>query len=344
MTQRQAPRSGIIRRSRAALAEFLSTERSGGLVLFAFVLVALVWANLGGSYAAFWERSLDLGFASKDLRHWVNDGLMAIFFFVVGLEIKRELVTGELRDRRVAAMPLIGAIGGMALPALAYFALNASGAGVRGWAIPMATDIAFVVGVVALLGPRVPDGLKVFLLALAIIDDIGAIAVIAIFYSGGIHPTVVAVAIGLLVPARPIGDRSILEDIERKLHPISSYLVIPLFGLANAGVALTASSLGAAFRSRVVLGIVAGLLVGKTVGIFVATRLGELAGAGRRPSGVRWTQMAGASALCGIGFTVSLFIARLAFDDTELIDQATIGVLIGSVCSATLGAVILRRR
>src|SRR5688500_5523364 len=163
---------------------FLEVESSGGVVLIVAAAIALVWANSpwSGSYADVFHTVVGLEIGSfelrEDLRHWVNDGLMAIFFFVVGLEIKRELVAGELQDRRVAAMPLIGAIGGMALPALAYFALNVSGAGARGWAIPMATDIAFVVGVVALLGPRVPDGLKVFLLALAIIDDIGAIAVI----------------------------------------------------------------------------------------------------------------------------------------------------------------------
>ena len=361
----------ILERSRATLAAFLATEASGGVVLLIAVAAAMVWANTSGSYETFWHEP----------RHWINDGLMTLFFFVVGLEIKRELVVGELRDRRVASLPLVAAIGGMVLPAVIYLALNAGGAGMRGWAIPMATDIAFVVGALSLLGDRVPDGLKVFLLALAIIDDVGAVFVIAVAYStgvdiewlavagatialivvlrrtafppllayaiggtvlwvcalrAGIHPTLAGVALGLLC------DRTLLESLEARLHPMSSYVVVPLFGLANAGVVITGGALGDAIRSPIVGGIVAGLVAGKTIGVLAATRFGQATGVGRRASGVSWRHVAGGSALSGIGFTISLLIADLAFTDAAVVDLAKIGVLIGSVASATIGIAILR--
>jgi NhaA family Na+:H+ antiporter len=311
-------------RSRTALAAFLSTETAGGTFLLVATVAALVWANVSGTYDAFWP----------DLRHWVNDWLMTVFFFVVGLEIKRELVVGELRERRVASLPLVAAAGGMIAPALIYLALNAGTPTVRGWAIPMATDIAFVIGALSLLGPRIPHGLRVFLLALAIADDIGAIVVIALFYAGGIHPTLVAVAAAFLVPRR------FIEGAERLLHPVSSYVVVPVFALANAGITLRADSFGA---SRVFWGVAVGLVVGKAAGIFGAVRLAVASNVGRLPAGVTARHIAGGAALSGIGFTVSLFITGLAFDSAQLIDEAKLGVLVGSIVSASIGATILRR-
>ena len=331
----------IIRRSGTALRVFLETESAGGYALLTAVVIALAWSNLAGGYRDFWAQVVGIAGIEKDLQHWINDGLMTVFFFVVGLEIKREVIAGELRDRRIASLPFLAAIGGMAVPAMIYLAINPSGQGMRGWAIPMATDIAFVVGGLVLLGSRVPDGLRVFLLALAIIDDIGAIAVIAIFYAGGVHPTIIGVVLGFLVPVRPLAGREIHEWIQRVLHPVSSFVVVPIFALANAGVVLSGSMIKDAFASRVVLGIIAGLVIGKTVGIFGASVLGERLRIGRRPSGVRWRHMLGASALAGIGFTVSLFIAGLAFDDPRTVDQARIGVLAGSTLGAVIGSTVL---
>jgi Na+:H+ antiporter, NhaA family len=410
----------VARRLAVPLREFLDTEVAGGLVLLAATTVALVWANSpwSSAYAALWETELAFEVGqwtlALDLRHWVNDGLMALFFFVVGLEIKRELAVGELRSARSAALPVIAALGGMVLPALVFLAVNVGGDGARGWGIPMATDIAFALGVLALFGSRVPAGLKVLLLSVAIVDDIGAIVVIAAFYSGGlawaplaaavgllaviavlhrlgvvwwpvhvllgvgvwlatyasgVHATIAGVALGLLMPTRPLvrhlsvslGDGDIqpsapvvrwvkqhvqetispAERLEHTLHPWTSLAVVPLFALANAGVPLSRASLAAAVGSPVTAGVVLGLVVGKLVGITGAAWLAVRLGVGALPEGVSGRQVRAVAAVAGIGFTVSLFIASLAYLDPALADQARVGILAGSLLAAAIGAVLL---
>lgn len=376
---------------------FLNTESAGGLVLLAATILALVWANLplDGGYESFWttEMTVTVGDLEigEDLRHWVNDALMTIFFFVVGLEIKRELVAGELNDVRKAMLPAIAAVGGMVGPALIYLAFNAGRPGEAGWGIPMATDIAFAVGVMALLSKRVPPGLKVFLLSLAIVDDVGAILVIALFYSSGIqfawllgallllvaivvmrrlrvywvpayaivgalvwfatlesgvHATIAGVALALLTSARPTdpGGVSVAERLEHLLHPWSSFLIIPIFALANAGLVLSAGTIKDAMTSSVALGVIVGLVVGKIVGISAAAWVATRAGVARLPEGVTWRHIVGGAALAGIGFTVSLFIAGLAFSDPALIAESKIGILAGSVVAGLLGTAILSYR
>jgi NhaA family Na+:H+ antiporter len=403
--------------------DFLEIEASGGLVLIVAAVVAMVWANSPWqqSYTDVFHTVVGLEVGSfelrEDVRHWVNDGLMAVFFFVVGLEIKREWVGGELQDRRAAALPAIAALGGMVVPAAIYAAVNAGGPGSRGWGVPMATDIAFALGVVAVLGRRVPPALKVFLLTLAIVDDIGAIVVIAVFYSSsvsfgwlalaagivlavvvlrrgrvwyhpvyvvlgvalwlcvfesGVHATIAGVVMGLLTPARPflpeVETERIVDTLEhraelrsedvrrvsfmiaesvplterivRALHPWTSFVVVPVFALANAGIELTGDTLSGG--SSVALGVVLGLVVGKTVGIslfsWVACRLGLAS----LPSGAGWPHLVGVAALAGIGFTVSLFVAGLAFaPGSAEEDQAKVGILAASVLAAAIGAVVL---
>ncbi len=374
------------------IVRFLRTEAGSGVILLAATVAALVWANgpWAGSYSSLWTRELAIGPSGlhlrEDLRHWITDAAMVLFFFVVGLELSREISAGELRDPRKSALPVVAALGGMAAPALIFVALNGSGPSARGWAIPMATDIAFAVGVLALFGRRISDGLRIFLLSLAIVDDIGAIIVIAAFYSqavaiawlsvaflaiaaygalaqvvkrgrvllvcvavlvwyatlrSGIHPTICGVALGLLTPM-PHGGRSrAFPDIESRLHPVTSNIVVPVFALANAGVALHTDAAARAVRSSVFWGIVGGLVAGKLVGIWGPSVLAERWRLGRLPDGVRPAQLLGAAALGGIGFTVALFIAALAFDDPRLVDFAKLGVLAGSVTSAAIGAVVL---
>ncbi|HET9442865.1 MAG TPA: Na+/H+ antiporter NhaA, partial [Acidimicrobiales bacterium] len=380
------------RRRVTPVTEFLNTEAGGGVILLAATIVALAWANSpwSQSYADLWHTGVTVGRGSwaisEDLQHWVNDALMAIFFFLVGLEIKREVAAGELRDPRRASLPAFGAVGGMAAPALVYLLVAGEGAAAGGWGIPMATDIAFAVGVLALLGSKAPAGLKVFLLALAIIDDIGAIAVIAVFYSSGtsvawmaaaaatlaavlavrrlgltrpiayiplgaaawyctyragIHPTIAGVVLGVMTPAWPVGGRPVLEQLEHRLHPLSSYVVVPVFALANAGVALDGEALSRAGSSRVTWGIAAGLVVGKTVGITVAAVAARRLRIGRLPDGVDNLHLLGAGALGGIGFTVALFIASLAFDDAGLQAEAKVGILAGSLVSGLVGVTVL---
>ncbi len=311
---------------------------------------------------------------------------MTIFFFVVGLEIKRELVTGELRDRSRAALPAVAAVGGMVVPALLFVAVNVGGAGLDGWAIPMATDIAFAVGVLALLGSRVPSSLKVFLLTLAIVDDIGAIVVIALFYSSGIEPlwlggavvvvlavvtmsrlrvdrplayvvpavllwvclheagiepTLAGVALGLLTPALPRRGVPVLERLETWLHPLSGFVIVPIFALANAGVILSAEAIDHALASRVTIGIVVGLVVGKFVGILGASALALRFRIGRLPEGLDLRHVAGVATLGGIGFTVSLFITDLAFRGS-VTEDAKIGVLGASALAAVIGMAVVR--
>ena len=369
----------------------MSLEAASGVVLLLAALAALVWANTNtAGYASWWHHEITIGSGdlaiTESLVHWVNDALMTIFFFVVGLEIKRELVTGELRDRSRAALPALAAVGGMVVPALIYVALNVGGAGLDGWAIPMATDIAFTVGILALLGSRVPSRLKLFLLTLAIVDDIGAIIVIALFYSrrfeplwlgaaalcvlavvamsrlhvdralayvvpgallwlclyeAGIEPTLAGVVLGLLTPALPRRGVPVLERLESTLHPVSSFVIVPIFALANAGVVLTGDAIDHALGSRVAIGIVAGLVVGKFVGILGASSLAVRAGVGRLPEGLGLRHVAGVAVLGGIGFTVSLFITDLAFRG-QVIDDAKIGVLAASLLSAVIGIAVLR--
>lgn len=417
--------------------QFTRVEAGSGIVLLAAAVVALVWANsaAGDGYERLWERVLKIDFGpfhfEEDLRHLVNDGLMTIFFFVVGLEIKRELVVGELRDPRAAALPAIAALGGMILPALLYVALAAGtgGEAARGWGIPMATDIAFSIGVVALLGSRVPVGAKLFLLALAIVDDIGAIAVIAIFYTedlsfawlggaigaliviwaartagvrsmsfywpagivtwfllfeSGVHATLAGVVIGLMTPARPmysdeeyhrkatgildtyatdpesphgrdrvdhdarqlaaIASESIapLNRLEHALHPWSSFVIVPVFALANAGVRFGDTDLVEALTSPVALGVAVGLLVGKVVGISAFAAIAVRLGLGRLPRNATWNHVFGLAALAGIGFTVSLFVTGLAFTDPHLADLAKIGIFAGSGAAGLAGYLYLR--
>jgi Na+:H+ antiporter, NhaA family len=377
-----------------ALLEFLKTEGGGGVVLLVAGVVALVWANSPwqDAYHDLWHHEIGIGpagWALQDsLQHWINDALMALFFFVVGLEIKRELMYGELQEPRTAALPVIAAIGGMVVPVVLFWALAGSGEAARGWGIPMATDIAFAVGLLALLGRHAPRGLKVFVLTLAIVDDIGAILVIALFYAeqfelgwllggvaslalvvvarrsgvnhpvayipmavvawyctyrSGIHPTIAAVALGLLTPAGPVGGRPVLEDLEHRLHPWSSYFVIPVFALANAGVALNGDAIGEAAGSRLTWAVIAGLVAGKLTGIAGATFIGARTRLGQLPGGVGNVHIIGAGAVGGIGFTVSLFITGLAFSTEALQAQAKIGILVGSLMAALLGAAILRR-
>ena len=387
MARRSHVRIPVIGRALAPVgSDFVSVEALGGVLLLGATGVALLWANVAeASYTDVWARELTLGWGgvaiTEDWLHWVNDGLMTVFFFVVGLEIKRELVRGELRDPRTASLPALAAIGGMVVPALLYVAINTGGPGSRGWAIPMATDIAFAVVVLTVLGTRVPKPLKLFLLTLAIVDDIGAIVVIALFYSNGIvfewllgalavivfiicmqrlrvgnpivyvlpavalwvctlesgvHATIAGVVLGVLTPARPFGGRDVIENLEGRLHPWSSFLVIPLFALANVGLKLDPSAIEHALRSPIGWGIIVGLAVGKPVGIMLATALGVRLRLGRLPGALSFRDILGAGCVAGIGFTVSLFIAELSFTDALLSDAKT-GILAASLLSAGLG-------
>jgi NhaA family Na+:H+ antiporter len=417
-------------------AEFARRESASGLLLLACAIGALVWANSdwAETYARIWETPLTIGVGrfqiTESLLHWINDGLMAVFFFLVGLEIKREILVGELASARRAALPLAGAVGGMAVPALLYVAVNGSGPGAAGWGIPVATDIAFALGVLALLGSRIAVGLKVFLTALAIVDDIGAVLVIALFYTAevslgalafaagfllvllacnwsgvrhpapyavagvalwlaflesGVHATVAGVLLALTIPARTRIDareflarsrqalegfaragvagadvltsrahqeaileietaaeqaQAPLQKMEDKLHALVAFGIMPLFALANAGVALTggAQLIGA----PVTLGVVLGLVLGKPFGITLATWLAARAGVAERPSVLSWRMLHGAAWLGGIGFTMSLFIAGLAFDTQEQLTEAKIGILAASVLAGTVGWLVLR--
>ena len=402
------------------LTDFLHAEASGGVVLVIATVVALVWANSpwGDAYDDLWHTDISFTLGSYtlafDLKHWVNDALMTIFFFVVGLEIKRELVQGELRDPRRAALPAFAALGGMVVPALIYTIAIGGGSGGEGWGIPMATDIAMAVGLVALLGSRVHPSLKLFLLALAIVDDIGAIIVIAVFYSGsvdfvmlalaaaavvgmlvlrrlgvwwmpayvvlgvglwlamheaGVHATLAGVVCGLLAPTVPHVSRdlvdaddlldlssveaahrtvvqarstvSVVEWLEHKLHNWSSFVIVPVFALANAGVDLGGGVIGDAAGSRLTLAVILGLVIGKPVGITLASWLAVRLGVGRLPAGVAWRSLLGVASIAGIGFTVSLFVTELAFDEPLLGDEAKIGVLAASLASALLGSLLV---
>lgn len=377
------------------LREFLHAEASGGIALAAAAVAAVIWANspAADSYASFWGYKLTIGSGAfsvtEDLQHWVNDALMALFFFVVGLEIKRELITGELRDPRAASLPVIAAVGGVVLPAVIFLAFTRGTEAAAGWGIPMATDIAFAVGVLALLGSRVPPGAKLLLLTVAIVDDIIAITVIAIAYTetlslgwlagavagllavvalraagvaaiwpyvvvgllvwlatleSGVHATIAGVALGLLTPTGSVQGRNVLETLEHRLHPVSAYVVIPLFALANAGVALGGDALREAAGSSLTYGIAVGLLVGKTLGVTAAALITARLGLGVLPQGVGTRDVWGVAAMAGIGFTVSLFISELAYADPALTEVAKIGIFAGSLVSGLLGAALFLSR
>jgi NhaA family Na+:H+ antiporter len=384
------------------LQDFLRESTASGVLLLAAAVAALVWINspIGDSYERLWRTTLSVGSGSwgitEDLRHWVNDGLMALFFLVVGLEIKREFLTGELRDRRRAALPVIAAVGGMVLPALIYLALNAGGEGARGWGIAMPTDIAFTLGILALASRHAPTGLRSFVLTLAIVDDILTFAVIALFYPTDVDvaPLLVATAVGVTmfgltrahvrapilviglgvalwaalhasgVPAalaglvialltpdirfpRP-GDGSgevvsPLARVEHVLLPWTSFLILPLFALANAGVRLSSAAIADSLRSPVTVGIVVGRVVGKIVGIGLATLVAARIGVARLPAGIRSPHVLGVAAAAGIAFTVSLFVADLAFGHhAELVLEAKIGILVCGPVAGLLGYVVLR--
>lgn len=429
-----ARRSPFTRQVVLPAENFVHSETAGALFLLGAALLAMAWANSPWRDAYFNLRetyiTLKLGplTLTEDISHWINDALMTIFFFVVALEIKRELVHGELSSFQKAALPVAGALGGMIVPVGIFLAFNLGGNGSHGWGIPMATDIAFALGVVALLGDRIPFSVRVFLLAYAIVDDIGAILVIAIFYSGpvsfsalgvaagivalivivriagirstaiyvllgaalwlavfesGIHATIAGVILGLLTPAVSfIENREAADEIEEKLptlrtaikenhreraeailgeidvlsrqseapverlqrlvHPWSSFVILPLFALANAGVTFSPSLAHAALTSPVTLGIGSGLLFGKFIGLTAFAWIAARLGIGALPKGASWRHLLGTALLGGIGFTVSIFISDLAYDKDQLIAEAKIGILVTSLIAAALGWVFLR--
>jgi NhaA family Na+:H+ antiporter len=415
---------------------FLQTESSGGILLIFFTAIALLWANSAWSesYINLWETKVGLAWGDwsliKHLILWVNDGLMAIFFFLVGLEIKREVLVGELSSMRKASLPIFAAIGGMVFPALLFILLQSGEPGAEGWGIPMATDIAFSLGILSLLGKRVPLSMKIFLTAFAIVDDIGAVLVIAIFYSGeiympalyialglflvliafnffnirrktlymlvgvviwyfflksGLHPTIAGIMIAFTVPiTSKINARDFVEEVENglvvfkefeddpddhllsyeqlssaesvrsaaknvepplqklehTLHGFVAYFVLPVFALANAGVALAGA--GDALSSALTLNIALGLVIGKTVGIGLLSWLSVKIGLASLPTGTTWIQLLALALLGGVGFTMALFIANLAFTDPELLNEAKMGILIGSTIAGIGGFIVLR--
>tara|TARA_R110000850_G_scaffold30618_5_gene84091 strand:+ start:353 stop:1690 length:1338 start_codon:yes stop_codon:yes gene_type:complete len=411
------------------LGKFLHIEAASGIVLLVFALTALILANspFSEGFLAFWKTPVGFNagdyHVSHSLRHWINDGLMTIFFFVVGLEVKREMVMGELRSLRQATLPVAAAIGGMVLPAALYLLLQHSGPGVRGWGIPMATDIAFLVGCVALLGSGVPKQLRVMLLSIAIVDDIGAILVIAIgytdsinlfalgigvlgialitlatrmgvrsipiytllgitiwyaFHESGIHATLAGVILGLQTPARSwvsqgrlgqiieksgnlingerfktdaelrqllhtveIGSREAISPLlrlETMLHPWVGFFIMPVFAFANAGVVFTAD----AMTTSVAMSVMAGLVLGKPMGIVLFSWLAIKFAKAQLPEGVTWMMLTAGGFLAGIGFTMALFIADLALE-APILDQAKTGILLASGIAAVIGMVLLKR-
>jgi Na+:H+ antiporter, NhaA family len=417
----------------APLERFLHVEAASGIVLLVVALVALAWANSpwSSSYEGLWHTPVTVGVGShvftQTLHFWINDGLMAIFFFVVGLEIRREIYEGELADFKRAALPVAAAIGGMIAPALIYFSLNPGPETRSGWGVPMATDIAFAVGVLALLGKRVPPALRVLLLALAVIDDLGAIVVIAIFYSGGfawtgllvaavgvlgvlalqrlgvrkplaylvpgaalwigmfdagVHPTIAGVILGLMTPVRTWfgreefvveaheavhdfhasarsddnGVRGLMQPLRRlkhahrealppvvriqaALHPWVAFAIMPLFALANAGVSLQGLEMAATGSMTVMLGVMLGLVIGKPVGIFLASFATVKLGICALPRGVTWRGILLVGLVGGIGFTMAIFVAGLAFPGDGLLATAKLGVLLGSGLAGVIGLV-----
>ena len=432
-THRPAPGRFIPRPLVSPVQAFLGTEASGGIVLLVAAAVAIAVANspLRDNYRDLWHREMlidtDIIVVRASLLHWINDGLMALFFFLVGLEIKREVLFGELSSWRRASMPVFAAIGGMAVPALIYALVNGGGVGASGWGIPMATDIAFAVAVLALLGRKAPLSLRVFMLALAIADDVGAIAVIVVFYTdsvsivpliwaavalafvlgvrragvrsilayvpiglalwlaiyeSGIHATLAGIILAVLTPARPLyppealtasmetllrartdgstspeeqlrsgalrelerlvrDSESPLERLELALHGWVSYLILPVFAFANAGVQLSTDSIQAAAESEITWGVALGLVIGKPLGIFGATVIALRLGLGALPNRVDLLHILGAGLLAGIGFTVALFVTNLAFSTGELQNEAKVGIVAASLVAGLAGLALL---
>jgi Na+:H+ antiporter, NhaA family len=422
------------RPSHSSFQQFFKTEAAGGLILIACAAAALIVANspFADAYHALWTLPFGVDVAGHrlelTLHQWINDGLMAVFFFLVGLEIKREIVAGELASPRQAALPIAGAIGGMVVPAILYVIAAGGGPEARGWAVPMATDIAFALGALAILAPRAPGGLKVFLAALAIVDDMGAVLVIAVFYSAdimwsalgeagmvlialvalnrcrvralwpylllglvlwyfvhesGVHATIAGVLLAFTIPTRTrinaaefseearelldefdrteTGDLLVITSkgqqeavvsleraservmapllrIEHNLHAFTAFVVMPLFAFSNAGVTLAGASIGG-----VTLAVLVGLVIGKPLGITAAAALAVRLKLAALPQGVTWLSLHGCAWLGGIGFTMSLFIAALAFEGTPLLDSAKVGILAASLLAAVVAAVVLRR-
>lgn len=380
---------------RTEILSALRDETTGGFVLLIGAAGALLWANLGGdSYrsvadAAFGPAALHLDLSVAD---WTADGLLAVFFLVAGLELKREIVVGELSDRGAAILPVAAAASGVAAPALVYVAVNAAAGGdLGGWAVPTATDIAFALAVLAVIGSRLPTSLRAFLLTLAVVDDLLAITIIAIFFTpdlslmpllgaiallgiyallqrrrfgawwvyvpvglaawalvhdSGVHATVVGIALGLLTRVRrdPGEHESPAERLEHRLRPLSAMLCVPLFALFAAGVTVSVDSLRSMVTEPVAVGIVLGLLVGKTVGILGGTYLTARFTRAELSEDLAWSDVAGVAALAGIGFTVSLLICELAFDDPETTEVAKTAVLVGSLLAALVASAVLARR
>ena len=416
---------------------FIHSQVAGSVVLLVSTIAAMLWANSPWAETYFQLNHTKIGISigsqvlALSLQHWINDALMVVFFFVVGLEIKRELVAGHLSSARRAILPVAAALGGMIVPAVIYACFNIGGPGARGWGVPMATDIAFALGILALLGDRVPIGLKVFLTALAIADDLGAVLVIALVYTvdihwlalaaagfcllllglviragvrqplfylalaigvwlavfkSGIHATVAGVLMAMLVPIRPrlhpaeffarvsqglealrpaeLTASSVLANeaqldalvrlddaatdmrppgltLERFLHPVQALFILPLFAFVNAGVSLGAEALKT-LTHPVTLGVIAGLVLGKLVGVSLASWLAVRSGWAQLPEGVTWSQIVGASLLAGVGFTMSLFVDELAFVEEALRDAAKVGILVASLTAGALGYLVLR--
>ncbi|WP_211829323.1 Na+/H+ antiporter NhaA [Kistimonas asteriae] len=380
-----------------AIRRFLKHETSVGILLIVAATLAMIAANtpLNVYYDLLLSVPITVAVGSlaiaKPILLWINDGLMALFFLLIGLEVKREFLVGELSSRSQVILPAMAALGGMVIPALCYAALNYDDPiGIKGWAIPAATDIAFSLGVLALLGKRVPPSLKIFLLALAIIDDLGAIVIIALFYTtdlaiesivlasicltlliafnrcgvsklgpyivvgvimwacvlkSGVHATLAGVALAFTIPIQTRNEygRSLLIDLEHKLHGSVNYWILPIFAFANAGVGLSVAQ----FQSLLdpsPLGVIIGLFIGKQLGVFGFTWLTIKAGIAKLPTGTSWSHIYGMSILCGIGFTMSLFIGTLAFEETgpEYLIADRVGILVGSFISAIVGYIVLR--
>jgi NhaA family Na+:H+ antiporter len=419
------------------VSKFIHQEYTSGIVLFLSVVVAIIWVNspFQESYHHLWDIKFSLGFDDSVLSHplhiWINDGLMAIFFFVIGLELKREFMAGELSTLRKASMPMIAALGGMLVPALIYFVINRGTEAAHGWGIPMATDIAFALALLSVAGKHIPPSVKVFLSALAVADDLGAVLVIAFFYStnlqfmplmigggfllvliaanalgvrstafyliigfgvwvgfllSGVHATIAGVLVAFTIPARTIIDEKvyseklrklsyefeheipnnstlttpkqheIIEDIKRlslaaetplqkieyALHPWVAFVIMPLFALANAGIVI-GGDFFLSLLNPVSIGVIAGLVFGKFIGVLLFTWLMVKTGFAALPKDATWRQMAGVAALAGIGFTMSLFVSALAFNNAEMITQAKYGILLASLLAGSMGYIILKQ-
>lgn len=431
----QIPRS-TIEKIIAPVHRFINLEYTGGIVLCCSVLIAIIWANslFADAYHHLWEINFSVGFAGFTLNHplhiWINDGLMALFFFVIGLELKREFMDGELSTLQKASLPMMAALGGMLVPALIYWFMNRGTAASHGWGIPMATDIAFALALLSMAGKHIPPSVKVFLSALAVADDLGAVLVIAFFYTenlnfvplafaaglliilfagnrlgiravafyliiglgvwagfllSGVHATIAGVLVAFTIPAvRKIDEKLFssnlrrlsdefendipqsgtfttahqhhtieevktlalaaetpLQKIEHALHPWVAFLIMPLFALANAGI-IIGSDFFTAIQNPVSFGVIMGLIAGKFVGILVFTWLMVVSGLSRLPENAEWKHITGLALLAGVGFTMSLFISNLAFQDPEYIEQAKYGILLASIIAGTLGLTMLK--